>query len=305
MRILYEGTDLAGWAEPVRCVHRDAAGGRADCLDITFDRADTWARWAPRADDVIEAEDGGYRTGKCYVCAIRPEGNRFRILAASTPQAARQRGWACCEAGTLGELLHRTATECRMKEAFFGLDADLPLPFTIREDEGCAAFLARLLRREGASLKCFDGRMNAVSLLWAQERAPVRSFRLTAGEDTGIYTRRNGHAWSRLTVAAPACEASATDTEAADENPRTIAGTGAQNESQAGRWARGLLLSRNREAEEIELTTAFDPALTALARITITGDTAGNGDYLIDEAEHDLTDRTSRILCRRCVTTIR
>ena len=74
--------------------------------------------------------------------------------------------------------------------------------------------------------------------------------------------------------------------------------------AQAGRWARGLLLTHNREAEEIRLETTLNTRLSAMARVDVNGGTDMDGNWIVDEAEHDLYNKTSSVRLLRVIGTI-
>ncbi|MBO4299743.1 MAG: hypothetical protein J5998_13215, partial [Clostridia bacterium] len=74
--------------------------------------------------------------------------------------------------------------------------------------------------------------------------------------------------------------------------------------AQAGRWARGLLMSRNREAERLTVETELNAALSAMTRVDVAGGTDMDGKWIIDEAEHDLIGGSTRATMKRVVDTI-
>ena len=80
--------------------------------------------------------------------------------------------------------------------------------------------------------------------------------------------------------------------------------TAARDNAQAGRWARGLLRAMNRKAETLIMDTVFDPTMTAMARVDVTGGTDADGSWLVEEAEHDLIDETTRVTLHRAITSV-
>ena len=44
----------------------------------------------------------------------------------------------------------------------------------------------------------------------------------------------------------------------------------------------------------------FNPGLTALSRVDVTGDTDASGQWLVDEVEHDMKNLTTTATMRRC-----
>ena len=174
MRLYYEGTDITDDVRIAGAVHRDAAGGRCDALELTLERADDWYRWGPQRDDEIRIVHDGYDTGRLYLNTVLPENNKYRILATGMKSAARRQASAAYANATLSTLLGVCAAECGMEAELYGFDGELDYPFVLRQNEGCAAFLQRLMRWEGGVLKTFDGRFVGISCAYAQSLHAAR-----------------------------------------------------------------------------------------------------------------------------------
>lgn len=78
----------------------------------------------------------------------------------------------------------------------------------------------------------------------------------------------------------------------------------AMNNIQARRWARGKLFDLNRQSETVIMQSEFNPAFTAMSRMDFEGDTDATGQWLAEEAEHDLVNLTTEARLHRCITTI-
>lgn len=304
MEITYQGKDITGYVIPNACVYRDVSHGKADTLDISFSRAASWHRWNPKADDTIQVTEGRLDTGKLYVNTIVPAGNEYRILASSLPSTALRKAWANYKNIKLSEILHRCAVECKMGDGLYGIDGNILYPFLMRQNEGCAAFLERLAQCEGIALKAWGGNFRGIGIEYAQGLNTVRSWEIDAEQEGVKYQHQAGRKYSSLTVKSPWAEATAKDSGAKKGSQIIISDLPAMDETQAGRWARGLLLSHNREAERLSMETKLDPAASAMLRVAITGDTDANGDWLIDEAEHDIYKRKTTVKMLRIIKTI-
>lgn len=305
MEIWYQDKNITDSVLPRSCIHRDVSHGRADTLDISFRRAASWNRWEPEIDDKIRVIEDKYDTGILYVNSFVPEADRFRIIATSTPSKVERRAWDCYSKLTLSEIIHRCAVECGMGSGLYGVDGGFRYPFLIRENEGCAAFLERLCRMEGIALKAWSGKYKAIGIEYAQYLDPVRSWTVVAEQDGVRYQHQPRKKLSSLTVRSPWAEATARDSAAKNGSQLVISTLPAMDNAQAGRWARGLLLYNNRRADVLTITTKLEPRSTAMARANIDGNTEANGEWLIEEAEHDLYNGTTITKLMRCVTTIR
>lgn len=305
MQLFYEGVDITADVEIVSAVHRDAANGKSDCLDIVLANAANWYRWKPQRDDAMELREAGYTTGRLYLNSIVPEGNRFRILAVGMSSAANRRRYQSYTGRTLGEVMDLCAAECRMDKAVYGLDENYRYPYLLRKNEGCAAFLNRIAEWEGAALKTVSGRFSAIDLLYAQELPASGQIRISVEQSGAIYTRNEAEKVSALTVRTPYAEAVARDSAAEGREERVLTCIPATDSMTAGRWARGILTAMNRKAEEIRLETAYNPVYTALARFDVFGGTDADGEWIADEVEHDFVKKTSSVRFLRVIQTVK
>lgn len=304
MELYWEGRNITQYATITGCVHRDVSGGRCDALELTLDHASTWYKWGPRPDDEIVVTDLPFTTGKLYLGAVTPDGDRYRVIARSVKRAGTRKICATYCAETLGSLFEKCAAECKMEGKLYGVDKKTEFPFLVRSYEGAPAFLSRIGEWEGLTVKAYDGALRGISLVTAQQRAPILRMNITADQDGVTYTRREGAKYTALTIETPWAKATARDTAAEGENQVTYSHLPAMDAAQAGRWARGLLMMRNREAERLTVETELNAALCAMTRIDVAGGTDMDGEWIIDEAEHDLIGRSTRATMKRVVDTI-
>lgn len=305
MRIFWNGKEITDYCNITGCIYRDAAGGKSDSLDLKLDRASIWYRWGPEEGDEIEITETGMTTGVLYLTAVIPDGDQFRILASGMKGAANRKAWAGFEDMTLKALVERCAAESNMTGKIFGIDEGIRFSYAMRKDEGCAAFLARIGKAEGFKVKTYNGALRAIALTFAEEQEPAARITLTAKQDGVTYRRRKSLKYASLTVKSPWAQATATDSGAEGENSRTITTLPAMSAAQAGRWARNLLRENNRQAEELTLEQSFQPAMAALNRVEISGGTDMDGSWIIEEAEHDLKNKTTSAKMFRVLDGIR
>ena len=305
MEIHYQGTDITDMVQVKSCIVHDTCGNRCDSMDIVFENAAGWYSWGPEEDDQIIVSHDGYESGIMYLNMIMPQEGKYRILATSLPCKARGKGYKSYINQTIGDIIHSCAALSSMESQVFGLDANAVIPYIERNNEGCPAFLDRLLTMEGAALKCVNGKYTAIGIDYAQDMEPISTVALTA-KQTGAQYTRNGMARKSLTIKTPYAEATAEDTAVAEMHAAVkIHDIPALNNIQAGRWARGKLLNINRNCESVEIKSDFNPDYTAMIRINIDGDTDATGEWLIDEVTHDLINLQTTAKMKRCIRTIR
>lgn len=305
MTVYYEGVDISASVLTRSCLVRDTACGRCDSIEIVFEDAGKWFKWAPKEDDRIAVEHGGYFSGTMYVNTILPEDGRFRILATSLPCSARRKEYKSFSGKTVADILRISAVSTGMETALYGVEGGYMIPYFEQENESAAAMLDRLAALESAVLKCVQGRYVMIGILWAQQRNAARTVRITADQRGVIYKNGSGRSLRHITIVTPNGKGIATDTGVDDTHEnRTISSTAARDNAQAGRWARGLLRKANRKSETLTMDMVFDPAMTAMARVDITGGTDADGTWLVEEAEHDLVDEKTRVTLHRAITSV-
>lgn len=303
MEIYYQGADITGMVQVRKCISRDTGGGRCDSLEIEFENAAGWYSWGPEEDDQIVVACDGYDTGIMYLNTVLPEEGRFRILATALPCAARKKQYRSFTGKTIEEIMRACGMASGMDFAIYGIDGQTVIPYIQQENESAAAFLYRLLKFEGAALKCVNGKYTAIGISYAQAR-PVHQTIEIGAKQTGAEYRRGGATYKSVTVKTPYAKATAEDLLVASTHAQITLNLPARNDIQAGRWARGVLMYHNRQAETLSIDSEFNPGFSAMTRIDITGSTDATGDWIIEEAEHDFYNRKSRAKLYRCIYTI-
>lgn len=305
MNVIYEGTDITNYVQVRSCLWKDSSGEHCDLLDIEFENAATWMRWGIREDEKIRATSKGIDTGELFVTAALPEEGKFRIVAASLPSGARHRENKSYAENTIEEILRSTAMRCGMEYQVLGIDGNLVIPYWLQSQESGAAALERLLSYESAVLKCCDGKLCAIGISYAQERAPEKTLTIKP-ETPGVEYIRRGARARTLRLYEATVSATATDHAALSTGHEMIVcGRGAREQIQAGRWARGLLLKHARTRESLRIETTLDASFYALGRIGVEGGTDADGDWVCECVEHDLKNESSTATMRRVISTIR
>lgn len=304
MELYYQGKDITSKIQVRGCVARDAAGRRSDSLKIELDNAVNWHRWGPQVDDQIRVLHGSYDTGTMYLHSVLPEDGKYTILASSLPCRARRHEYRSFSGKSIEDIIRICAMVSGMGYQLFGIESKRTIPYIQQENEGCAAFLNRFLALEGAALKCINGKYTAIGIQYAQARPPHQTIEISASR-RGFEYNKSGERIRSLTVRTPYGSATATDTAAQGTAAQLVLNDLPVRDSiQAGRWARGLLLSKNRFCEAAVIQSEFNVGFTAMTRIDITGNTEASGEWLIEEAEHDFINLTSTARMHRCVRTI-
>lgn len=305
MKIYYQDTDITESVQVKSCIARDNGGGRSDSLTIEFNNASSWHSWGAQEDDQIAVAHNGYNTGVMYINRVIPENDVYTIMASSLPCKAREKGYRSFYKKSIEEIMRQCAMESNMDFSIYGIDGKIIIPYIERNNEGCAAFLDKLLTLEGAALKCVNGKYSAIGLAYAQERTALQMLQLTATQE-GIHYMKKGTAYKGVKIITPYASGTATDDNVSENHTwYTICGElPARNNIQAARWARGKLLALNRQCEELIMQTDFNAGLTALIRIDVESNTDTAGQWLIQDVEHDFMNLKTTATMRRCIWSI-
>lgn len=304
MQLYYEGVEISGQADIVSCVHRETSGGRCDTLEMELDHADAWFRWNPQVDDKIIAAMNGYQTGILYLNTVYPQNGMYRIIATSVPSAARRKANASYSNLTLTDLIESCAAECGMESGLYEMDGDIRYSYLLRSDASAAAFMNHLAEREGAAFKTAGGRFAMIGTRNMQATDAGQVIQIGTNQQGVTYIKREDKKWSALRILTPEFECMAQDAGAAHGNYITMTNIPATNEVEAGRWARGLLLTHNRKAEKLTVSSEFNAGFSAMARIDIASETEMSGAWIVDEVEHDMVAAKSVATMVRCVETV-
>lgn len=304
MNVFWQGTDITGYVTVSDITARDTCGGRSDSLDIEFENAESWYRWGPKEDDEISVEQDGWESGTMYLNTIAPGDGKYRVLATSLPCKARQKQWDSFENKTIEEIMRKCAAQSGMDFQIFGIEKSTRIPYIMRENESCASFLNKIATLEGALFKVINGKYTLIGIQYAQERRPISEISITADQD-GVDYKKSGGTLRGLSIITPYAKGEAKDSAVDDGKAKEeITHLPALNNIQAARWARNILTAKNRKCESVEIKSEFHPAWSALSRINISGGTDADGEWLIEEVEHDIEkDRSSAILYR-CIGSI-
>jgi hypothetical protein len=269
-----------------------------------MEHAAVWQKWEPKIDDKIKLIKGGFDTGTMYLNTILPENGKYRIIATAMPAIARRRAWKSYHNMTLREVMEACAAECRMEYGLYGIEGEIHYTYLERRNEGCAAFLDRLIELEGGVLKTINGRLCAIGVVWAQAQEAGKKIELAADQEGVQHIKQEANKWAGLKILTPYAEVSAEDRSAKGEIRPVETRLPARDVVQAGRWARGLLLHNNRKTEQLLINTQLDTGFTAMTRVDVTSHTEANGQWLVDEVVHDLKNARTQTRLLRCVSGI-
>lgn len=304
MEIYFENTNISEYVDVKKCICRDTSKKKYDSVEIEFEGAETWYQWKAQKNDCIRITDGIFDSGKMYLQSIIPENGKFRILASAVKLKAKEKGWDSFRNLNIKGICDRISAKISTEIKLFGINGDIIIPYIERENESYPAFLARLFMLEGAVLKARDNCLIGIGIEYAQKIAAKQIIRLDAGRDGYAHFKDNEQKLSGVVIQTPYAGAKAEDRAENSGEEKRFTQFPAMDNYQAKRWAKGILLDRNREAEEIILKTELKREYTAMARLDIDGTDEISGAWIIHEAEHDLKEGKTEVKLYRVIETI-
>ena len=301
--LIYQGTDITQNVDIIECVMTDVSGGACDCLSLKVDHAEKWFRWGPEENDVIRVLRNGYDSGEMYLSTIAPENGAYRIYATSAKSIPFTQKSQSFQKKSLSSIMLLCAGECGMGAKQYGLEGELQYEYLLRKNETAPAFLNRLANLEGAVLKAYSGSFVAIGVLYAQELPAMHELDLKGDQMDSWYIDRRDTRWQGVKIISPFGNGSARDS-AVNGTDKIIQTIQAEDDAQAKRWARGILLMHNRQAESLEIEMDFNPGYTAMVRIDVNSQTDAQGAWVIDKVRHDFVNGRTWAKMLRCVTTV-
>lgn len=305
MEIIYQGVDITDSVQIAGLKIYDESAGKCDSAEITLENISAWLRWAPMVGDEMEIREGGISTGVLYIDTMQPDRGHYRLLLTGLNRDARTQKNAMYKNMTFAEIARECAAECRCEALFYGINTAVRYECITRKAETAPAFMERLANMEGAVLKMFGGRMVFIGIEYAMERQAHQTMELSAWQGTYTLKMRPTQKAKAMHVIAPEADVWAYDSSAPG-GTLTRTDLPAQDSATAGRWARGLLMINNMDAEMLEITTELNTGMTAMTRIDISSaEKQLEGRWIIRRCEHDLMGRATRTCLIRTVGTIK
>lgn len=304
MNLFYEGVNITGDVGIVECIYNDRCGNRCDSIELVLENPAAWFHWEPTQDDRIIVETDAISTGTMFLNSILPQDRKYRLVATSVPCSTRRTAYQTYENMKLESIMASCAAECGMTNALYGVDGDVFYPYLLRQMQSSAAFMCHQLELEGAVFKTFNNRFIGIGIDYAQQQDPALSIDIIENQPGLRYQHRENIKLAGVTVRTPWAECTAEDSAVKTNNYHVITTLPAIDTAQAARWARALLMKHNRQAETLYLDMELHPNMTTMARVNVNARSSLTGEWLVEEARHDMKRHRSTVKLLRRIDTI-
>ena len=297
MHLYFEGADITASVGISSASIIDGAGGQLDSVEVAFaDTQGDWSRWQPQPDQIIRLTEEGFDSGDCFVDQIEQARGLYILRGLSAPSGAkepRSRSW---ERPTLMQLAGDAAAGLGFALAPYGID-NPTYDWVDQDGEPDLSFLAGRCALEGIAVKVNSRKLILYGEAAFEARAPVRRIRPEDLFGAPLYRSARQGTYAGCAVSYHGISGSWIIPGRTGETLlRRVYVTSA---GEAQRFARGLLRRANRMQDVMQAVIRLDPALAGGSMVSVSGFGTADGLYMVDEAEHRLTDRLTSLRLRR------
>ena len=301
MKLYYEGVDIAGKISINRCEHETYAEKRSDQLLLRFnDAAGLWNFWKPARGEKVRLVDGADDTGVMYVTSIRPENGLFTLRAMSMPlsgENVNSRAWENVRLLQIGQAI---AIKHGLKFKTYNV-TDRMYPYIKQERQTDFEFLHRICQLEGCAMIIYDETLIIYDEHQMESKATDDT--ITIGADGRFtYFDDSARSYGSAEIVSGAFKGSYSDKNAnTDRILRPKSAIECASNSEAARFARGLLRAANKNAHTGHFRRTLTRGLAAASVINIKTEKASNwnGKIFITRTRHDFLTGETKIFFRK------
>jgi len=301
MLLVYNGVDIYPDISLRYCVHESYAERQSDSLTMCFnDPKGAWNNWEPVAGDIVSFEDNGMKTGKMYVHQLKPENGLFTIRALAMPTSGkikRSKSWEAVRFLQLGaEIAQRHGLTLQQ----YGC-TDLVYPYVAQNNETDFRFFCRLCALEGYQMILFDGAIIVYNESYIESIAPSETLAIGNG---GIYqySDASDQCYGASKVTCGRYYGTFSDASyPSDRVLRPAAPIQCSSNTEAGRFARGLLRNANKFAQTGSFSKSLLAGYSAASTVMLKTSKAAawDGPAFISRIRNDYVKNSSVAYFRR------
>lgn len=317
MNIVYNGIDIYDDTDLIYCVYETYSERQADTLTLRFkDENGAWSRWNPQTDDKVQLIEGSCDTGIMFTHSTASENDVFTIRSLSLPQSksmAMTQAWEGVRLLQIGNLI---AQKHGLTFKNFGCK-DQVYPYLKQENENDFSFYSGLCTLEGFQMIVYNEQLIVYDETEKDSGMPEYSLDIIDN---------NAFVYNKMSSKYRCCEVSAGgycgkydigDTGGLILRPNSIsdaevrvpglmlskkrANIQCTSNSEASRFAKGLLRSVNKYSYIGRFTTDLMTGYAAASVISITNTLANlqNEPVFIYKVRHDFVNAKSTFYFRK------
>lgn len=297
MQLFFRGVDIAPRVGISQASVIDSAGGQLDSVEAVFaDTEGLWSSWNPQLGDSIRIVRNGFDSGECYVDQRSQRQGLYILRGLSAPEgvkAPKSRSW---EKVTLLQLAADVAAAHGLTLAPYGVQ-DQTYDWVDQSNQGDLAFLAGRCALEGLALKVHDKKLILYNEAELEAAAPVRT--IHRGDFCGGLEYLDDRSGGCSGCVVSYGDISGEFAVPGGAGPKLSREVYVTSIGEAQRFAKGLARQANRRGAMLSGTILLDCTLAGGSMVRVTGVGTADGLYMVDEAEHLLTEGQTSLRLRR------
>ncbi len=298
MRLLFRGTDIAPKVGITQASIIDSAGGQLDSVEVVFsDPEGLWSGWDPQLGDSIRLVKDGFDSGECFVDQRGQRQGLYILRGLSAPEGVKARRSRSWEKITLLQLAGDVAAAHGLTLSLYGIQ-DQTYDWVDQTGQGDLEFLASRCALEGVAVKVNNRKLILYNEASFEATAPARTIR------RGDFCRE----LEFLDDQSGFCSGYVVSYGNVSGEFMVPGGTGpvvswgdlyVTSIGEAQRFAKGLARRANRRARMLAGTILLDLTLAGGSMVRVAGVGTADGLYMVDEAEHLLTEGLTSLRLRK------
>lgn len=298
MQLFFRGTDIAPRVGIIQASIIDSAGGQLDSVEAVFaDPEGLWSSWNPQLGDSIRLVKDGFDSGECFVDQRGQRQGLYILRGLSAPEgvkAQRSRSW---EKVTLLQLAGDVASAHGLTLSPYGIQ-DQTYDWVDQTGQGDLEFLAARCALEGVVVKVNNKKLILYKEATFEAAAPART--ICRGDFCGELEFLDDQ--SGLCSGCIVSYGSISGEFMVPNGSGPVVTRGdlyVTSIGEAQRFAKGLARQASRRARMMAGTILLDLTLAGGRMVQVAGVGTADGLYMVDEAEHLLTEGLTSLRLRK------
>lgn len=301
MKILYQGVDIYPEVSVHRCFHDMYAEKQSDELLLKLnDTRQLWDIWSPKKGDTIAVEDGAAKTGKMFVESVVPETGIVTLRAYSMPQSVKDKRSKSWESVKFLQLAQEIAGRHGLTLETYGI-TDQTYEYVEQNNLPDFAFFQNRCTLEGAAFLVYDGKLVVYDEAYMEGQTPSDTITITPASDFE-YRDEGVSAYGSAEVVNGKYTGSFAAPAGGDKLLRKVIQTPMSNQSEADRFAKGILRDANKGATVGTLWTGSllrNYAAGSVVSLATEGVKSWDGPAYISRIRHDYVKTRSKLYLRK------
>lgn len=301
MKVIYQGVDIYPEISVNRCFHDMYAEKQSDELLLKLnDTRQLWDTWSPKKGDTIAIEDGAAKTGEMFIESVVPESGMITLRAFSMPQSVKDKRSKSWEKVKFLQLAEEIAGRHGLTLETYGITDQL-YEYVEQNNLPDFAFFQNRCTLEGAAFLVYNKKLVVYDQAFMESQTPADTITITPASDFE-YRDEGANAYGSAEVVNGGLTGSFSAPAGGDKALRKVIQVPMSNQSEADRFAKGILRDANKDATVATLWTnkiLRDYAAGSVVTLTTEGVKSWDGPAFISRIRHDYVKTRSKLYLRR------